>query len=167
MKSPAEEIVQIVDRNNIPVQSLPRGIMRQQGLTHRASYILVFNAQGHIFIQKRTLTKDIYPGFWDIAAGGVVLAAETYDESAVRELHEELGISATPLTELFDHYYEAGENKVWGRVYRCCHEGPFILQKEEVQYGRFAAIEEILRLHTVEPFTPDGIQILERIQHNL
>jgi 8-oxo-dGTP pyrophosphatase MutT (NUDIX family) len=164
MTSPADEIVQIVDRENRPIDTLPRAIMRQQGLIHRASYILVFNATGQIYIQKRTLSKDIYPGFWDIAAGGVVLADESYDESAVRELNEELGISGIPLTELFDHYYEAGENKVWGRIYRCCHEGPFVLQEEEVQYGRFAAIEEIRQLHANEPFTPDGIQILDRLQ---
>ncbi len=167
MKSPAEEIVQIVDRDNLPLEALPRGVMRQRGLIHRATYILVFNAKEQIFIQKRTVSKDIYPGFWDVAAGGVVLAGESYNESALRELNEELGISGTPLTEVFDHYYEAGENKVWGRVYRCQHEGPFVLQREEVQYGRFATIEEILQLNSLEPFTPDGIQILERLQHSI
>ncbi len=39
------------------------------------------------------LSKAIYPGYWDVAAGGMVLATETYAESAARELEEELGVS--------------------------------------------------------------------------
>lgn len=78
----ARELVQIVDRDNIPIGAAPRHIMRQHGLIHRASYILVFNCQGELFIQKRTLTKDIYPGYWDVAAGGVVLAGESDHDSA-------------------------------------------------------------------------------------
>ena len=161
--SPAEELVQIVDRDNRPVGVEPRRIMRAHGLIHRASYILVYNSRNEIFIQKRTMTKDIYPGYWDVAAGGVMLAGESDIESARRELAEELGITDTQLDFLFHHYYEAGENKVWGAVYRCCHEGPFVLQPEEVEYGEFVSMEEVIHRKKNEPFTPDGIEILARI----
>lgn len=70
------------------------------------------------------------------------------------------------LCEEEDHYYEACENKVLGRVYRCCHEGPFSLQKEEIDYGRFVSIEDIMQMNTRELFTPDGIQILQRLIEN-
>ncbi|MCW5208454.1 NUDIX hydrolase, partial [Desulfobulbus sp. US2] len=72
MYTPGEEIVQIVDEHNRELGELPRRLMREQRLIHRASYILVFNAVGELFIQKRTTTKDVYPGYWDVAAGGVV-----------------------------------------------------------------------------------------------
>ncbi|NIR17298.1 MAG: NUDIX domain-containing protein, partial [Desulfobacterales bacterium] len=71
-------------------------------LPHRATYILVFNSGGELYVQKRTQTKDVFPGYYDVAAGGVVLAGESYEEGAVRELLEELGIRGTPLEELFD-----------------------------------------------------------------
>ena len=77
MYTPGEEIVQIVDEQNRELGELPRRLMREQRLIHRASYILVFNAAGALFIQKRTSTKDVYPGYWDVAAGGVVQAGET------------------------------------------------------------------------------------------
>jgi 8-oxo-dGTP pyrophosphatase MutT (NUDIX family) len=163
MKPPAEEQVQIVDRQNRISGSIARSIMRREGLTHRASYILVFNDKNEFFLQKRTMTKDIYPGYWDVAAGGVVLAGESYEESARRELAEELGIAA-PLTFLFDHYYEDLHNRVWGRIFRCRHEGPFALQVEEVAFGRFISIDDALALSLNEPFTPDGVEILQRIQ---
>jgi len=164
MNTATEEQVQIVDRQNRPSGVEPRGVMRRQALTHRASYILVFNREGELYLQMRTMNKDIYPGYWDVAAGGVVLAGESYEASAERELAEELGISGIPLVFLFDHYYEDATNRVWGRIFSCRHEGPFTLQAEEVAYGRFLPVDEALRLSLIEPFTPDGVEILQRIR---
>jgi len=85
-----DEIVAIVDEKNNIIDSLPRSVMRSQNLHHKACYILVFNSHNKIFVQKRTQSKDVYPSYYDIATGGVVLAGETYEESAKRELAEEI-----------------------------------------------------------------------------
>lgn len=162
-----EEIVQIVNGDNEPVNTVPRSVMRREGLIHRAGYILVFNSAKELFIQKRTMTKDVFPGYWDIAAGGVVLAGESYLSSARRELLEELGLEADELEYLFDHFYEDASTRVWGRVYRCCHEGPFTLQKEEIEYGRFLRVDRIFELARREPVTPDGLEILHRLMAEL
>lgn len=135
--------------------------MRAKGLTHRATYILVFNSKGELFIQKRTATKDIYPGYYDIAAGGVVLADESYEDSAQRELFEELGIKASLLFH-FDNYYADKNNKVWGRIFSCVHDGPMTLQKEEVESGLFLYPDKVLKMSKKEPFCPDGIIILQK-----
>jgi len=161
--NPAEEIVDIVDRDNTPIGAVTRRIMRQQRLIHRASYILVFNRQGELFIQKRTLTKDVYPGYWDLAAGGVVLAGESYLMSAVRELREELGVSGVKLKLLFDQYFEDENNRVWGRIFSCVCDGPFTLQPEEIDQGRFIPLAAIEALNASEPVTPDGMAILRRL----
>jgi len=163
MSLPAEELVEIVDRDNTPIGAVTRRIMRQQNLIHRASYILVFNRQGQLFIQKRTATKDMYPGYWDLAAGGVVQTGETYLESAARELREELGVAGVKLKHLFDQYFEDEHNKVWGRIFSCVNNGPFTLQAEEIDYGRFIPLSEIEALHKSEPITPDGMALLRRL----
>ena len=163
MQNSAEEIVQIVDEENREIAAITRELMREQQLIHRASYILVFNRAEELFVQKRTLSKDIYPGYWDIASGGVVLAGESYEEAAVRELEEELGINGVELSFLFDQFYSDKENRVWGRIFRCSHEGPFRLQAEEVEYGRFMSPETALDYSAIEPFTPDGVLILRKI----
>ncbi|MBI9073005.1 MAG: NUDIX domain-containing protein [Melioribacteraceae bacterium] len=49
--------------------------------------------------------------------GGVVSAGEEYDDSAKRELAEELGITNIELIPHFKFFYEDGKNKVWGKVY--------------------------------------------------
>jgi 8-oxo-dGTP pyrophosphatase MutT (NUDIX family)/predicted alpha/beta hydrolase family esterase len=164
MKNPADEIVQIVDEKNQVAGSCPRGVMRAERLIHRACYILVFNRKGELFVQKRSIIKDVYPGHWDVAAGGVVLAGESYEQAAGRELLEELGIQDVPLTFLFDNYYEDEHNRVWGRIFTCFHDGPFTLQAEEIDHGRFMGMEEALALSKTEPFTPDGVELLEKIQ---
>ncbi len=156
------EIIIIVDKQNHTTGTATRLHMRQNNLIHRASYIVVYNASNEVFVQKRTQTKDIYPGYQDIAAGGVVLANESYEESARRELQEELGITA-PLTFQFDHFYQDKNNKVWGRIFSCTHHGPFTLQVEEVESGQFMPVQTILSPVNPHQFTPDGIEILQRL----
>jgi len=163
MYNPGAEIVQIVNSDNKELDAVPRSIMRERGLIHRACYILVFNGQGQLFLQKRTETKDLYPSCWDIAAGGVVLAGESYELAAERELLEELGVKAKRFSHLFDQYFEKDENRVWGRIFSCVHNGPFVLQKEEVADGFFMDVSAIFTLSEKEDFTPDGIDILKKV----
>jgi 8-oxo-dGTP pyrophosphatase MutT (NUDIX family) len=160
--NPADEIVVIVDEQNHEVAQVSRRVMRDGGLIHRASYILVFNRSQEIFVQKRTMTKDIYPGYLDVATGGVVLAGETYEVSAKRELAEELGVRKASLASHFDFYHAADNNRVWGRVFSCTAEGPFVLQPEEVEDGFFLGMDELQSLAAAEQFTPDGLMVLKR-----
>ncbi len=162
---PGDEIVAIVDADNRVVGEASRREMRRRNLIHRATYILVFNRRGRIFVQKRTTTKDIYPGYYDVAAGGVVLSNETYEESARRELLEELGIEAE-LECLGDRYFADDQNRVWGRIYRCVHDGPFVLQAAEVESGEFMTVAEILAPGAAR-FTPDGLAILAALGREL
>lgn len=160
MGSALEEVV-VVDRDNRIIGSTTRATMRAQNLIHRATYILVFNQQGELFVQLRTMSKDIYPGHYDVATGGVVLAGESYEESAQRELAEELGVQGV-LTSHFDFYHEETNNRVWGRIFSCVHNGPFVLQAEEVAGGAFTPLADLPALTRERPFTPDGLLVLER-----
>ncbi|MGO9146650.1 MAG: NUDIX hydrolase YfcD [Desulfomonilia bacterium] len=157
-----QELVMIVDEHNVAIGSAPRALMRKEGLIHRATYTLVFNSYGQLFVQDSTMTKDIFPGYHDLCAGGVVLANEEYEESARRELEEELGIKGVPLKFLFDFYGEYAGQKVWGRVFSCVSDGPFILQSEELTGGAFHEIDEVKELISKEPCTPDSVYVLER-----
>lgn len=157
-----DEIILIVDKDNNKTGCAPRHEMRTKGLSHRAAYILVFNSRGELFVQKRTMTKDIYPGYYDIAAGGVVLAGESYDQSAERELAEELGINGILLAPHFTFLHEDGSNLVWGRVYSCVYDGEITLQEEEIESGFFMTPDKVLELSRKESFTPDGLYVLRR-----
>ena len=158
----ADEIVTIVDEHNKVLGAVPRREMRAKNLPHRSTYILVFNAQGELYVQKRTMTKDVFPGYYDPAAGGVVLAGESYEQGAVRELAEEMGIRDVPLTWLFDFYFADERTRVWGGAFSCVYDGEVILQEEEVEDVALMPIAEILRRAETEPFTPDGLYVLQQ-----
>jgi 8-oxo-dGTP pyrophosphatase MutT (NUDIX family) len=156
------ELEIIVDENNKEIGTEPRFKMRKLGLIHRATYILVFNPEQKIFVQKRTKTKDVYPGYYDVVSGGVVTVGETYDESAKRELEEELGIMNIPLSELFEFFFAEGKMKVWGKAFSCFYNGDIILQEEEVESGSFMSVDEVISKSTYDKFCPDGLYVLNR-----
>ena len=161
--NPADELVIIVDRANNIVGSATRRKMRAELLPHRCSYILVFNSRGELQVQKRTVIKDIYPGYWDPAAGGVMQVGETYEESAAREVAEELGVRGVELRPLFDMWFEDDRSCVWGRAFTCIYDGPLELQAEEVQFVELMTPAEVLRRAAAgERFTPDGLLVVER-----
>ena len=149
-----QEIVMVVDGENRPVAEQPRHRVRSENLRHRATYIFVFDRRGRVLVQRRTAVKDIYPGYFDLAAGGVVAAGESYEECAEREAEEELGIRGTVLEPKLDLYYEDARNRCFGRAFTCVHDGPFTLQPEEVESVAFRTVDEI-ETGSIAPITPD------------
>lgn len=69
-----------------------REVCHEKGLWHRAIYGFIFNEQGEVLLQKRSKTKKLWPGLWDVTAGGHVLAGEFGEQALIREVKEELGI---------------------------------------------------------------------------
>src|SRR5436190_11834879 len=118
-----EEIFDVVNERDEVIGQKPRSEIHRLKLKHRAVHVLVFNARGELFLQKRSMKKDCQPGAWDSSASGHLECGEDYDVCAVREVREELGVDlgATP-QRLFkiDACLETGQEFVW--VYRCQHE---------------------------------------------
>ena len=98
----SEEIFDIVNDADEVIGRERRAEAHRLGLKHRAAHILVYNGRGEVFLQKRSRTKDTFPGAWDSSASGHVDCGEDYDACALRELGEELGLQpAQPLERLF------------------------------------------------------------------
>lgn len=139
-----EELLDIVDDNDCVVDSLLRSEVHRLGLKHRAVHILVFNSRGEVFLQKRSMKKDKCPGLWDSSASGHLDTGEDYDDCAVRELQEELGISTVGgLTRLFKLQACNETDNEFVCVYKGLYEGDFTLNKDEISEGRWFSIDEI------------------------
>lgn len=83
-----------MDLNDQVIDRKPRSVVHREQLLHRAVHIFVFRPTGEMLIHKRSPTKEEFPSVWTSSASGHVSSNETYDESAPRELEEELGIQA-------------------------------------------------------------------------
>ncbi|MBJ2283647.1 NUDIX domain-containing protein [Pseudomonas sp. MF6755] len=159
--SDAELICWVDEQDNLLGHRV-RSDLRQRGLIGRCTFIFLFNSQGELCVHRRTLSKALYPGFWDTAAGGMVAAGESYAQSAARELEEELGVSGVPLTEHDHFYFEDGDSRLWCKSYSAVWDGPLRLQPEEVMEARFLAIETIQQEAAQKPYCPDAQEGLRR-----
>ncbi|MBI3786609.1 MAG: NUDIX domain-containing protein [Deltaproteobacteria bacterium] len=153
----SDELLDVVDEHDRVLTQATRQEVRRQNLRHRCAYIFVFNTDGQIFVHQRTLRKDVFPGYWDVTVGGVVAAGEGYDACAVRELREELGAKAT-LRRLFPLRYEDERTRIIGMVYSCTANGPFQLQREEIEQGSWMDFDEAVERAQHEAFCPDGLE---------
>jgi isopentenyldiphosphate isomerase len=141
-----EETFDVVNERDEVIGKQSRSEVHRLGLMHRAVHVLVFNAAGLVFLQKRSLRKDRQPGVWDSSTSGHVDSGEAYDACAVRELHEEIGLklNAAP-KRLFKlaACAETDQEHVW--VYRCEAEGLFRLDPDEIERGGWFAPEAVTR----------------------
>src|SRR5436189_1813515 len=97
-----EEIFDVVNERDEVIGQECRSEVHRLGLRHRAVHVLIFNQRGEVFLQKRSMQKDTFPGAWDSSASGHLDRGEGYDDCALRELQEELGVVlATPPEKLF------------------------------------------------------------------
>ena len=147
-----EEIFDVVNERDEVVGQNTRREVHRLGLKHRAVHVLVFNAAGQVFLQKRSMKKDRQPGLWDSSSSGHVDSGEDYDACAVRELREEIGLelAKVPL-RLFKlaASAETDQEHVW--IYRCQAEGPFQLHPEEIERGGWYAPGDVTRWMSDRP----------------
>jgi 8-oxo-dGTP pyrophosphatase MutT (NUDIX family) len=158
---PGDELVEVVDESDRIVELVPRRAMRDRRLLHRCTYIMVLNGSGDLYVHRRTGSKDVNPGFYDVSAGGVNAAGETYHACAGREVAEELGVAAVP-TFRFRHRYSGPDGEVWGAAYDVVWDGRIVWQPSEVAWGAFVPMAEVDAMIARERFCADGLEVFER-----
>lgn len=124
-------------------------------LLHPVIHLHIFNAAEHLYLQKRSMTKDIQPGKWDTAVGGHIDYGETVEEALRREVREELGITEFTPVFITRYVFESGIEKELVHTFRTCYEGPIVPDTDELDGGRFWSLEEIQANLGKEVFTPN------------
>jgi isopentenyldiphosphate isomerase len=123
-----------------------RHVHGNPAIVHRAAHILILHPEnGSLLLQKRSAHKDTQPGKWDTSVGGHVAFGQSYEETALREAEEELGLKleAGDLRRLYASRFRdeiESENTV---TFLCLHAGPFTPQPEEIDALRFWTRAEI------------------------
>jgi isopentenyldiphosphate isomerase len=159
MSASTDEWIDLVDDQDLVVGRVTRLQMREKNLWHRSVAILCQNSRGEIYVHRRTPTKDVFPGLYDVTVGGVVGAGESYDAAAVRELAEELGISDPTPQSMFRHRYAGPHSRAHVAVYSVIWDGPIVHQQSEIAWGGFCTVEEVMANPQGWQFVPDGLEV--------
>lgn len=155
-----EELVDIVDDADRVIATVTRAEMRARRLQHRSVGVAVMSTDGRLLIHRRSDDKDIWPGWWDIAAGGVVASGETYDDAARRELSEELGIMDGDLQYVGQARFADEQLAALFHLYRVVHDGPFSFDDGEIVEIRWVTLADLDAMRTTHRFVPDSFTVL-------
>lgn len=150
----------IVDDDDRVIATVTRAEMRAHRLQHRAVSIAVVSSDHRLLVHRRADDKDVWPGMWDLAAGGVLAAGESYEDAARRELHEELGVQADALVSLGEGRFKDDAVALIGRGYLAVHDGPFTFTDGEIAEVRWVTRAELTELMASEAFVPDNLALL-------
>lgn len=88
-----EEMFDVCDKQDRVIGTAPRSRVHAEGLLHRAVHVFVFNSRGELLLQRRSATKDESPLKLTSSCSGHLSAGESYEEAAIREMQEEIGLS--------------------------------------------------------------------------
>lgn len=156
------ELVDIVDEHDVVVEVTTRRRMRAERLRHRAVFLLVTSSDGRLLVHRRSDAKDLWPGWWDVAVGGVVASGEGYHDAARRELAEEIGVDDPDvvLRPLGGGSYTDDDVALVGRCYGVTWDGPLHFADGEVAEARFVTHHEFEALQRDHRFLPDSLALL-------
>jgi isopentenyldiphosphate isomerase len=87
------ELLFSVDENNNSIKPQSRSYSHANRIWHRCTHIYIIkDNESKILCQKRSLLKDSNPGLWEPFFGGHLRPGQTYEDGAIMELGEELGL---------------------------------------------------------------------------
>ncbi len=161
-----DELVDVVDENDIVVGQKMKNECHKNGVRHRVVGILLFNKDGDIWLQSRSKEKTVSGRYLDFSASGHVPSGEDYEESAYREMQEELGIKTflrESLNKIFEYHKYRNDfiaNHVI-KLFTGVFDGEFSIQKDELSGIKSYKIEEVKKLLTAQPpiFT-EGLRLV-------
>ena len=92
-----DELIDILDENgNYTGKSCLKSEAHKKGHFHPTVHIWLYTKDHKILLQKRALTKKVFPGLWDISVAGHIGAGENIEKAAAREVLEEIGFTISP-----------------------------------------------------------------------
>lgn len=161
------EFFDVIDKDNKVTGKAPRDECHRRGLLHRAVHIMILNSKCEFLLQKRSKKKDLYSGWWTSSASGHVASGDGYDETAHRELKEEIGIDAK-LGKIFvvikDYKGEGKCDRERIMFYVARHEGPFKINKDEIDSVKFFPPGKIREMMQKEKFTPGTVAVFRELR---
>lgn len=148
-------------------QTIQRGQPHPEGTYHIVVSVWVVNAAGQLLLTRRDLSKEQFPGLWEMQGGSVQLGEQSLPAIG-RELREETGISADPQEFLF--LDTLLEHTAMVDIYALRWNGnlsDLVLQKGETIDARWVALEEIPALNQAGILSAAAMRRFQCVQQQL
>ena len=158
----------VVEENGLVIgQATRKTVHGGSKLMHPVVHLHIINREGCLYIQKRSMKKDLLPGLWDTAVGGHVDYGESLEEALYRESSEELGFREFNPVYLKSYVWESTREKELVNVFAAV--GNFVLKPDldEVSEGRYRDMAEIEANLGMGLFTPNFEQEFKSIKDTL
>ena len=134
---------------------------------HPVVHLHIIDRMGRIYLQKRSRTKDLLPGYWDTAVGGHVTYGEQALEALYREAAEELGLHGFNPVFLDNYVYQTQRDSEFVLIYAMVGHPELDPDNAEVSEGKWWSIEEIEAAMGKGVLTPNFESEFSRIKASL
>lgn len=162
-----EELFDLVDEQDVVIGQVTRGEAHSNpALLHRSVQTLVFDSAGRVLLQLRSARKDLYPHYYCASASGHVIAGDTYEATARRELAEELGVSAT-VTFLGTALVRSPLESEMTALFVAHSDGPLRFDRIETDGGAFFTWDALREARVSLPMTPALHVALDEVERRM
>jgi len=150
------ELFPLIDeQGNVVGQAIRKYCHGGSMALHPVVHLHVMDRKGRLYLQKRSMKKDIAPGRWDTSVGGHVDWGESLEEAVVREAREELGlqIEAHECAYLFQYIWQSARERELVTAFSIILDIEPEPDHDEVDEGRFFTFDELKEKLSKDFFT--------------
>ena len=134
---------------------------------HPVVHVHIIDRMSRIYLQKRSMQKEIQPGKWDTAVGGHVSYGEVILEAVYRESSEELGLVDFHPIHILTYEFESSVEKEMVNVFAAVGSYELTPDLDEVDEGRWWDISDIDATLGKGVFTPNFESEYQMIRQQL
>lgn len=139
-----EEMLPVVEANGMVIGRMTRSYAHSGNkLLHPVVHLHIITREGKLLLQKRSMSKDLLPGYWDTAVGGHIGYGEYIREALFRESSEELGLTDYNPIYLRSYVFESEVEKELVNVFACVGSFKIRPDADEVEEVRYWSMDEI------------------------
>ena len=164
---PDAEMLPVVEESGVVVAQASRCHCHKNGLLHPVVHLHIIDREGRLFLQKRSKSRETWPGRWDSAVGGHVSYGESLLEALFREAGEEIGFTSFNPVSLGCFTFKGATECEQVHIFAAVGHFDLHPRSEEVSDGRWWEMREIEDNLGKSVFTPNFEEDFARVRHSL